>query len=149
MPRPRQSTGRPGTAVIPSGWAPAHSRVIDNATTTASTVTIGTPGGASAWNEGLGRTVTAPANPVYQGGAQLMAVSDTARIQLVVEDPTSARVYEVTLPYAAPKTITVDMVITVDAVDPDPTLAGRTLQVAHIERGSRRFSRVLLATLLD
>lgn len=149
MPLPRQAQGRPGTPVIPVAWAASHAKVIDRATATASTVSIGTPGGTSAWNEGLGRTVTQPATPVYVGSAELMVVSDTARALTVVEDPVKSRVYDVTLPYAASVLIVPEMVITVDVNDPDPGLAGRTLRVHAIERGSRRFSRVLLAILLD
>jgi hypothetical protein len=141
--------GRPGTQVIPTDWAASHAGVIDKVTATASTVAIGQPGGTSAWNEGLGRTVTQPKDPVYAGPAELMAVSDTARALTVVEDPIKSRVYDVTLPYAATKLIVPEMVITVDTSDPDPMLAGRTLRVHAIERGSRRFSRVLLAVLLD
>lgn len=149
MPLRRQSQGRPGTVVIPAGWGESHSKVIDRAVGTASTVRIGEAGGTSVWDEGLGRMVTQPKDPVYVGNAELMPVSDSARAQLVVEDPTSVRVYDVTLPYLASSAVEVDMVLTVDAGDPDPMLAGRTLRVGHIERGSRRFSRVLLATLLD
>lgn len=149
MPLPRQAQGRPGTAVIPARWAQSHAGVIDRATATASKVKIGPPGGTSAWNEGLGRTVTLPAGSIYDGPAELMAVSDTARALTVVEDPVKTRVYDVTLPYAAGAGILAEMVITVDVGDPDPTLAGRTLRVHAVERGSRRFSRVLLASLLD
>lgn len=149
MPRPRQAHGRPGTRVIPKNWGASHARVVDQATQDASLVTIGEQGSASHWDEGLGRTVTDPVNPVYAGPASLMAVSDTARALVVVEDPTKVRVYEVTLPYIATVAVAVEQVITVDAGDADPMLAGRTLRVGHIERGSRRFSRVLLAILLD
>jgi hypothetical protein len=149
MPRPRQAQGRPGTPVIPAGWGESHAQVIDRALSTASTVTIGPAGGTAAWDEGLGRTVTQPAAAVYAGPAELMAVSDTARALTVVEDPVKTRVYDVTLPYAASAGIETEMVITVDPGDPDPILAGRTLRVHAIERGSRRFSRVLLAVLLD
>jgi hypothetical protein len=148
MPRPRQAQGRPGTPVIPTGWAEAHSHVIDRALSTASTVTIGPAGGTSQWNEGLGRTVTQPAAAVYDGPAELMA-ADLGRAVTVVEDPIKTRVYDVTLPYDASALVAVDHVITVDAGDPDPMLAVRTLHVSAIERGTRRFSRVLLAVLLD
>jgi uncharacterized protein DUF6093 len=144
----RQHTGRPGTVVIPASWGQTHASVIDKATATASTVTIGAEGPAT-WDEDLGRTVLTIPDPTYAGAAELMAVSDSARALTVVEDPIAQRVYDVALPYAAGAAITPDMVVRVDAGDPDPTLAGRTLRVRAIERGSRRFSRVLLAVLLD
>jgi hypothetical protein len=149
MPLPRQMMGRPGTPVIPTAWAASHAAVVARVVGTASTVKIGPPGGASTWDEGLGRTVTQPATAVYTGPAELMPVSDTARALTVVEDPVKQRVFDVTLPYAAGAGIAADMVVTVDAGDPDPTLAGRTLRVHAIEHGSRRFSRILLAVLLD
>lgn len=149
MPRPRQAQGRPGTPVVPAGWGQSHSAVVGRAVDSASTVQIGAPGGTSAWNEGLGRTVTQPKDPVYVGAAELMVVSDTARALTVVEDPVKSRVYDVTLPYDASALVAAEMVVTVDVGDPDPMLAGRTLRVHAIERGSRRFSRVLLAVLLD
>jgi hypothetical protein len=148
MPRPRQAQGRPGTPVIPAGWAEAHSHVIDRALSTASTVTIGPAGGTSQWNEGLGRTVTQPAAAVYDGPAELMAADhgparDRGRgpdqDPGLRRDPALRRL----------GLVAVDHVITVDAGDPDPMLAGRTLHVSAIERGTRRFSRVLLAVLLD
>jgi hypothetical protein len=149
MPRPRQAQGRPGTPVVPARWAESHSQVVDRATAATSAVQIGPPGGTSEWNEGLGRTITQPTSPIYVGAASLMLVTDTARALTVVEDPVKSRVYDVTLPYAASALVSVDQVITVDPADPDPMLAGRTLTVHAIERGSRRFSRVLLAVLLD
>lgn len=149
MPRPVQAQGRPGTPVIPAGWAQSHAQVVQRAIATASSVRIGPAGGASHWDEGLGRTVTASAPAVYSGIAELMVVTDTTRALTVVEDPIKQRVYEVTLPYDATGLLEVEHVVFVQAGDPDPMLAGRDLRVAQIERGSRRFSRVLLAILLD
>lgn len=149
MPLPRQAQGRPGTVVIPADWGAAHAKVIERAIATASSVGIGPAGGESHWDEGLGRTVTAAAAPVYSGTAELMVVTDTTRALTVVEDPVKQRVYEITLPYDASALIEVDQVVFVAAGDPDPMLAGRDLRVAQIEHGSRRFSRVLLAVLLD
>lgn len=148
MPLPRPMMGRPGTPVIPIAWGESHSKVIDQATSTASTIKIGVPG-TPQWDEDLGRSVIPIVDPVYSGAADLMAVSDTARARLVVEDPVKERVYEVMLPYAAGVELASEMVLTVDAGDPDPRLSNRTLRIGHIEDGSRRFSRVLLAVLLD
>lgn len=148
MPRTRQAQGRPGTQVIPAGWGESHAGVIGRALT--STVTIGPAGGVRGWNEGLGQSQTAPAAAAYEGVASVMAVSDSARILTVVEDPTSSRVYDVTLPLdgAGADNIETDHVVTVTSSD-DPDLTGKHLRVTAIERGSQRFSRVLLALLLD
>lgn len=150
MPLPRQAMGRPGAPVVPANWGANHAQVIDRATDdSGSLVRIGPPGGQVAWNEGRGRSETGIAPPVYVGAATLMLVSDTARALTVVEDPIKSRVYDVTLPYAASALITVGHVVQVDAADPDPMLAGKSLTVSAIERGSRRFSRILLAVLND
>lgn len=149
MPRTRQSQGRPGTPVVPAGWSTSHGAVIARALT-AATVAIGPNGGTTAWNEGTGQTETTAAAAVYEGAASVMAVSDTARILTAVADPTSTRVYDVTLPLAGTgvDNIRPDHVITVTACD-DAQLVGKTLSISGIERGSARFSRVLLAVLND
>lgn len=147
MPLPRQSQGRPGTVVIPAGWGESHGTVVDK--THQSLVRIGPAGGTPTRNPGTRQMETAAAAPVYVGAASLMLVSDAARALTVVEDPVTSRVYDVTLPYAASGLVAVDHVVTVDGTDPDPMLAGKRLTVSAIERGTRRFSRLLLAVLLD
>jgi hypothetical protein len=148
MPRARQAQGRPATPVIPPDWQTAHGSVVTRSLR--ATVTIGPAGGAAAWSEGAGRTETAAAAAVYTGAAALMPVSDTARVLAVVDDPTSTRVYDVTLPLGGTGVdlVQADHVITVTASD-DSMLTGKTLTVSAIERGSERFSRVLLAVLND
>jgi hypothetical protein len=101
MPRPRQAQGRPGTPVIPAGWAESHAQVIDRALSTASTVTIGPAGGTSGLERGAGPHRHPARGRGVRRPAELMAVSDTARALTVVEDPVKTRVYDVTLPYAA------------------------------------------------
>lgn len=147
MTRPTQAQGRPGTVVVPPEWAASHAVVVDK--THASTVSIGTAGGPPAWNSTTKQTETAAAPPVYAGRASIMAVSNKDHLEQVVDDPTVSRIYEVTLPYAASALVAVGHVVTVASTDPDPALAGSALRVTAIERGSRRFSRVLLAVLLD
>lgn len=139
----RQHTGRPGTAVIPAGWDAAAAAVVDR--THPATVTIGPAGGAPVRNPGTRQMETAPAVPVYDGRATLMQAS-ADQVATVVEDDVATAVYEVKLPYAASTAAQVGHQVTVVA-DPDPALVGQVLTVAAIERGSRRFSRVLLATL--
>jgi hypothetical protein len=149
MPRPRQAMGRPGTAVIPESWGETHAAVIDR--THASTVRIGPAGGTPTRNPGTRQMETTPAQPVYVGRASIMLASAIGGLPgapaVVVEDEVSAISYEVTLPYAASAAVAVGHDVTVDDSDPDPALAGQMLRVVSIERGSRRFSRVLLATL--
>lgn len=149
MPRARQAQGRPGTPTIPPGWQAGHAPVVTRALMNAA-VTIGPAGGTTDWNEGAGQTETAAAAPVYSGAAAIMAVSDSARILTVVDDPTSTRVYDVTLSLdaAGVDLIESEHVIRVTASD-DAMLTGKTLSISGIERGTERFSRVLLAVLND
>lgn len=143
----RSHTGRPGTAVVPDGWAAAGGAVVDQSHP--SSVSIGQAGGAAAYNPTTNQTEAAAVAPVYVGRATLMLLQTRGdQSETVVDDPTAARKYDVTLTYAASAGVQVGHVITV-AADPDPMLVGRTLRVEAIERGSRRFSRVLLAILLN
>lgn len=143
MPRLRRAMGRPGTAVFPAGWSESHAAVVDR--THPSAVKIGPAGGAPVRNPGTRQMETAAAPPVYVGRATLMQAS-VDQVATVVEDDVATAVYEVKLPYAASTAAQVGHQVTVTS-DPDPALAGQVLTVAAIERGSRRFSRVLLATL--
>lgn len=139
----RQHTGRAGTTVIPADWDHAPAAVIDR--THPSTVAIGPTGGQRKWNEGRGQSETVGPEPVYAGRATIMLAS-ADQAATVVEQDTSVAVYEVKIAYAGSADVAVGHTVTVGADDPDPALAGQTLFVASVERGSRRFSRVLLAT---
>lgn len=148
MPRPTQAQGRPGTCVIPANWGAAHGDVVRRALTAA--VTIGPSYADLQWNDETGQMDAYAADALYTGPASLMPVSDTARILTVVEDPTSTRVYDITLDRAleGADLVEAEHVITVTGCD-DALLAGKSLVVTAIERGSQRFSRVLLALLND
>jgi hypothetical protein len=99
----RQHTGRPGTKVIPDGWGASHRGPWSSAGPLASTIRSGSP---STEHVGVERGPRpdrdrwSGPDPVYDGPASLMAVSDTARALTVVEDPVKTRVYDVTLPSA-------------------------------------------------
>lgn len=147
--------GRPGTEVFPTDWAGTHAAV--TAKTHTSSVTIGPAATAGTWDPAQRRTIAAPVNPVYDGPADITQVTDVSRVQTIVEDPTSITVFEVELPLTTPAdpdttvhpdAVTPDHVVTITS-SPDPLLTGRRLHVRSIERGDRRFARVLLATLID
>lgn len=154
MPRPLHY-GRPGSQVIPTTWQQQVAPVVTN--TLGSVVTISpATGGAPAWNEATGQTETPPPTAVYgpaiaphAGIASLVVVSDTERELDVADELATSRLYEVTLPWDAPVEVgTVGYVVTV-VTDPDPGLVGRRLNVAAAEYDSRRFSRILRATLIN
>ena len=146
----RHHTGSGRRGVVPADWASHAGAVVDQATTDANcTVTVGpAAGGAPVFNPTLGYSEVPAGTPVYTGPAVIMAVSATDRRQTVAEDEVASLVYDVTLLGDATGAITIDHVVKVTASD-DPALTGRTLSVSEVERGSRRFSRVLLATLTD
>lgn len=146
----RHHTGSGRRTVVPAGWAAHHRVVTDQAVADANcTVTIGpAAGGAPAFDPALGYSVAPAGVPVYAGPASIMAVSASDRRQTVAEDEVASLLYDVTLLGDASAAISTDHVIKVTASD-DGLLAGRTLQVSEIERGTRRFSRTLLATLTD
>lgn len=143
----RQHTGRPGTAVIPAGWALAPAAIVER--TLASTVRIGTVSTEPVWNEGLGQSESGGLEAVYTGPASIMAANDGSN-PTVVEDTVATRVYDITLALSRPGAdlVASEHLVLVEACD-DPALVGRRLQVQQAERGTRRFSRVLRATLLD
>jgi uncharacterized protein DUF6093 len=135
--------GRPGTAVVPVAWSSDHAAVV--ARTLPSTVRIGLLG-PSEWNPDTKQDERQLTVPVYVDAAEIMVVTDTAHLAVAAEEQVEVRRYEVKLLAAASSSITTDMVIVVQD-DPDPQLVGRTLTIDAIERGTRRFSRVLQATL--
>jgi len=146
MPRP-VGYGRPGTKVFPDGWAEAHAVVVDG--THDSTVTVGEPGGSPQWSAEAKATLTLPVAPAYTGKATITPVAQDGEQQAAVaEDVVPVRRYEVKLLHAAAG-VEVDHVVTVLA-SPDPEFAtGRRLKVTAVEKGSRRFSRVLIAVDAD
>lgn len=135
--------GRPGTEVIPTGWQATHAPVITG--TLDCTITIGPAGTAAAWNPDTEQTETAGAAPVYSGPAAIAVITDTAKVVDAVDEQTPVRRYEITLPVATAG-IEAGHLVTVDASS-DLMLTDATLTVATAERGGRRFSRVLQATL--
>lgn len=142
MPRP-VGYGRPGTAVFPAAWGVTNGRVIGD--TLDSTITISRPGGTPSWNATSGRTETQAASPIYQGPASLIPDTDATREIAVAEDPVPVRVYEIKLEHATVG-VKAGMKVLVNT-SPDPMLVAQSLTVTGVEYDTRRFSRVLTATL--
>lgn len=144
MPRPTRSQGRPGTQVFPTRWAAEHGDVL--ASTYESVVRIG-PLGAPVRGED-GRTRTPAGVPVYAGAASITPSADGAVAASVVDAPASTRIYEVKLPTQAEGIDPDAHHLWVDE-SPDADLVGARLTIQSVERGDRRFSRVLQTTLTD
>lgn len=155
MPRPIHHRGSGRGHVIPRDWTAAPSRVVtDTLTESGCLVAIGEPGGEPVWNPTTKQVETPDVDPIYSGPGEIALVTDADTVRMVVGDEVSTRVYGVTLPADAAlidddgAPVQVGHVIRVLA-DPDPLLVGRVMTLKAIEYGTRRFSRVLLATLTD
>lgn len=147
MPRPTHAMGRPGTQVFPADWTDTHAAVVD--TTLDCAVRIGVPGALPRWVEERKQTETQAQAPVYAGPASVTPVAEDSGGQPVVaQDVVPIRIYEVKLLHVAIG-VQVDHVITIDVCPKDPMLVGRRLRVTGIEKGSRRFSRILTAVDAD
>lgn len=148
MPLPRHHGGSGRLPVIPTDWTDSPASVVSGSLATSGcTVAIGEPGGEPVWNPVTEQTETPNVPPVYVGRAEIKLVTDTDTIRFVVGEEVSVRVYAITIPADA-ALVEVGQVVRVTA-DPDPDLQGKTLTLRAIERGTRRFSRRLLATLTD
>lgn len=149
MPRPLHR-GRPGSAVIPGEWQQQLAPVVANVLATSGCTIRITPRGAQpGWNATSGQTETTAAADVYAGAASITVVSNTDRDLTVVDDTITSRLYEIRLPWDAPAAADTRGQLVTVVSDPDPDLTGRTLTVQAAERDTRRFSRLLYATLTD
>lgn len=129
------ATGRPGTRVIPDGWADAHQTAL--AGTRTATVALR-----------HARTTRDPAAPYAAGiPARIQALLAGGKTAEVASDTVSVRGYLVTLPLdqtaAAVKAGDLIDVTTAD----DPQLTGMTLHVQDVVRGSLLFERDIFCTL--
>jgi hypothetical protein len=147
MPRPTRAYGRPGTKVIPDDWAASHGIVVGN-TWMASTVNLRVAGDTPGAQVD-GRTQVTPNAPFATAvPANITALTEsTVDASDVVDDQVRVLGYLVTIPAATPVT-SLDEGVLVDVVSsPDPLLAGQTLTVTDIVRGSRLLERALVCTL--
>ena len=119
-------------------------QVIDR--TLDSVVRIGLPAtGEPVWDPVLEHTVPPQGTTVYSGPASLVKITDTARELTVVDQKVAVRTYQVTIRYCAEAILEEHVVDVVSS--PDADLVGARLTMSAVERGSRRFSRVLQAVL--
>ena len=144
------SNGRPGTAVIPTGWA-ASLRPAAVGTMTA-TVSVRHKGSTTVF-DGT-QTVTTPL-PSYAADvpARVLAVTTKEHTVVAAGDPVHVRGYLVTVPVAfdnadAAGGVAEEDLVTVTACD-DWALVGKTLRVDDLIRGSDVVERDLFCTLND
>ena len=145
MPRP-VGYGRPGTPVFPPAWAETLAKV--ETTTYESMIIIAPTAASPTWDPVLRQTVTTAPDAAYDGPASLRPPTrdglDPAA-QNIAEQIVRVNELEVCLPMFTGG-IEDGMTVTV-VISPDETLTGRTATVTYVERGDRRLTRVLGATL--
>lgn len=142
MPRPQRSYGRPGTAVIPAGWAAGLAPVADGTRTAA--CSLRRPGTAQAWSEELQQNVEVPLPAYWTGTVRVQALATQARPVVVVGDREVVAQYLVTAP-AAVDPDELDLLALSDTGD--PALDGATLTVLQVVRGSLLVERDMFCTL--
>jgi hypothetical protein len=142
----RQHTGRPGTAVIPSGWETAHRVVVER--TMRGRVSLREPGSSGqTWSEADEAMVATPLAPYATDvPARIQALSGQARVVQLADDTEVIADYLVVVP-AAQVVATGHLADVTTSGDPD--LTGRTLRVEKVARGTERFERDLFCTLDD
>ncbi|GAB2762061.1 DUF6093 family protein [Nocardioides pakistanensis] len=137
------ATGRPGTEVIPTGWATGHGTAADGSKT--ATVTLRQPGTTTSWDEANQRTVSTPLAPYATDvPARIQALTNDARTVDAAEQQVTVAGYLVAVPLALDPAVGDLIQVTSSG---DPTLDGRDLTVVDVVRGSLRLERDLFCTL--
>lgn len=137
------ATGRPGTEVIPTGWAAGHQAAADGTKT--ARVALRLPGTTSRWDEASQSTVTEPYAPYASDvPARVQALANDARVITAAEQTVTVTGYLIAVPAdLAPQR---GHIVTVSGSG-DPLLDGRELKVDDVVRGSLRFERDLYCSL--
>lgn len=147
MPRP-VGYGRPGTKVIPDGWAASQAKVIAN--TLNCSVTIVPPGTARRFNSDKDQTETAPALALYAGPASVTPIVESSEHPTLADDQVPARRYQVELEHCTSglaAALEAGLIVTI-GTSPDPELPkGSRLRVTAVEVASRHFGRILQAVI--
>jgi hypothetical protein len=140
--------GRPGTEVIPTGWAAAHQPVVEG-TLQDAFVELSDPTAApvaSGWSDTNQQNETIPAGPYWAGGARIQILAQQGKQPVVAEDQESVANYLVVVP--ADVNASEGHRVKVNVSD-DPALTGKSLRVVTMARGSHRWERDLFCELTD
>jgi hypothetical protein len=138
--------GRPNTAVFPPDWGATAGAV--TAKTLDATVALRHPGTTQAWNPVTEQMDQVPNAAYYTGDCSVGPISSRAQTSIAVagEDQLDVEGYQITLPRTVAP---VEGDLATVTASGDTALDDHTLVVREVERASRRFSRVLFATLTD
>lgn len=144
-PRPRQATGRPGTAIIPKRWETAHAAVLVGALR--GRVSLADPdaaGGEPVWEND--QWVTTPAGPYATAvPARVQRLAGQARTVVTAEDNEVVVDHLVQVPADVADVREGHLVTVTDATDPQ--LVDQVMRVEHVAVGTERFTRDLFCTL--
>ncbi len=140
MPLRNRAWGRPKATSIPSAWGEAHAPALErmaNAAVTLLPLPAGTPELGADF-----KPVAVPAvAPLWSGRGKVEALSTQRRVQVLGEQAVTIGAFDVEIPHdVTPPPI--GTVVTVEH-DGDPSMTGRPLFVADVERGGARFGRHL------
>jgi hypothetical protein len=148
MPRPQQALGRPGTPVIPTHWQESHGAVA--AKTRTQPVNLRKPGSMTTFNTTAEHTDVTPLAPYATDVlARIQAHRETSQDSESEQVEETLRVtgYLITLPFdCAPE---VGDLIDIPTSCSDAALAGITLRIVELIRGSLRFERDVFAVIND
>lgn len=134
----RQSTGRPGTAIIPHDWTDTHGDVISGTWTAVGTLTR--KGVGETYDPDLGYSVPNSPTTLYTGHARIQARPIGADAQDQGGQMMTTLGYLVVVPRSVDAEVD-DVWTTTDA--DDEHLIGRTLRVESIAYGSLAWERDL------
>lgn len=144
MPR-RLHAGRPGSRVIPTGWAAAHRPTIETSLNGA--VAIRDPDDfTQTWDTGLKQNVSTHAAPYYTGPARIQQLQQAADRVVSADDPEQVADYLVVI--TADQDVAENHRVRVTTAD-DTQLEGREMQVVRVVLGTERWERDLFCTLVD
>ncbi len=146
MPRTKLHVGRPGSRVVPTGWAEAHRPTV--ATSWNGAITIRDPESyTEAWDNGLEQNVQTPAAAYYTGAARIQQLTGRGTGRAVIAaDPEQVADYLVVVD--ADTEVAEGHAVTVVTAD-DARLEGREMTVVRVATGTERFERDLFCELVD
>lgn len=138
--------GRPGTEVIPTGWAEAHQPVVEK-TLVDAVVSLADPTAtAMEFNESTRQNELTSAPAYYTGGARIQILDQQGQqVGVPSGDPEDQSDYLVVVA-ASVGAVREGHRVTVDSCD-DEALEGLQLRVDTVARGSHRWERDLFCSL--
>ena len=153
MPRPVHAMGRPSTSVIPDDWQATH-QPVGAATHTCPVElfhSVDDNDDTMSWDPATEQMVPAAREAFWEGPARVQALALRGEpTREIVGDEVTVVAYQVTL--TALEDIPVrsgDVVRIAPSYADDPLLAGRSITITQVIRGSQRFERLLYGQLVD